>query len=211
MPIATTAHAALGARIQAGDLADVRAGRIDVASPLPAAEARRSCSCRADLRPENLAADHRPARRLGDEPRDRPARSRREQGRAGPDARRRRSDPQPGASTRPATSDRRRSLQRRRAAGLYAATYPTRGIILDQATSPGTAIALVTVLDLSEDGSPELPLSVRHGVTAAQTEILSPCPNAAITTITSRSFQAASPGVHRSAISAEDSPPRRGQ
>ena len=30
--------------IQAGDLADVRAGRIDVASPLPAAETRRSCS-----------------------------------------------------------------------------------------------------------------------------------------------------------------------
>jgi hypothetical protein len=65
-------------------------------------------------------------------------------------------------------------------------------------------------LDLSEDGSPDLPLSVRHGVTAPQTEILSPCPNAAITAITSRSFQAASPGVHPSAISAEDSPPRRG-
>src|SRR6516165_10611044 len=46
-------------------------------------------------------------------------------------------------------------------------------------------------------------LSVRHGVTDTRTEILSLCPNAAITTITSRSFQAASPGVHRGAISAE--------
>jgi len=52
-----------------------------------------------------------------------------------PGARRRRSDPQPGASTRPGTSDRRRSLHRRRGRRLSAATYPTRGIvIIDQAT-----------------------------------------------------------------------------
>jgi hypothetical protein len=74
----------------------VRVG-FDVASPLPAAEA-------PVVLVHGLTFDRRVLEpiidRLGDEPRDRPARSRRERGGAGPDARRRRSDPQPGARTR---------------------------------------------------------------------------------------------------------------